>query len=117
MESKDINIKCEHGGKILFLAEANVEIQGGKICIIEKCKHDTVLFQVCTVCGVKVEDHKNEKVGFADIRLSYSETKTQELYKDLEQKLLDEKKLFLILDIDNTLVHTETIEKLTEETK
>lgn len=108
-EAKPVKIKAPIHGKVIFMEPADQEISPKRICIMEKCKHDVIMADMCTFCSQKIEKHFNESVGFAHKSFLLSHDKARELYEEMEIKVLDDRKLFLILDLDNTLIHAELI--------
>ena len=74
-----------------------------KTIIIEKCKHEIILYKLCATCGCEMPKSK----PFISIhsQLSFSESKAKEEEETVVKKYLDNKKLILLLDIDNTFLH------------
>jgi FCP1-like phosphatase family protein len=74
-----------------------------KTVVIEKCKHEIVLYKLCASCGCEMPKSK----PFISIhsQLSFSQSKAKEEEESVVKKYLDNKKLILLLDIDNTILH------------
>jgi TFIIF-interacting CTD phosphatases, including NLI-interacting factor len=110
-EEKEILIKSPCTGKIIFLETPSEELTSQKVCVIERCKHDVVTHGLCTFCGAKPTEMTNQYVGFVDRNFAISDNKAQEIYSELESRILTEKKLFLVLDLDNTIIHAFLFQK------
>ena len=104
-------IKAPISGKIIFLEPSGHEVSSLKVCIMEKCKHDVVISSLCTFCGLSVTNTQNDSVGFAHSVYKLSYEKAKEIYEDLEVEMLKSQKLFLVLDLDNTLIHAEPFKR------
>ena len=83
-------------------------ISDDKKIILEPCKHDTFYFKVCTKCGFeKTENNSiNRSYGFLNKGFTYSKEKAETLEKSYVNNYLNQKKLILLLDLDNTIIHT-----------
>ena len=109
-----ILIKSPVFGKIVDLCPANIPISlTNKICIIKKCCHDVTLNNMCTFCGLRVENCSNKKYAILEKNneLSWSKNKAIEVLESHKQKMLQSNKLILILDLDNTLIHSHSIKE------
>jgi len=74
---------------------------------IEKCDHECSFNGLCAICGEEIpknEDHKRY-IGIGGKTLKYSGAHALKQEKRYMEKLFDDKKLLLVLDIDNTLIH------------
>ncbi|KAI7899351.1 uncharacterized protein BX663DRAFT_521402 [Cokeromyces recurvatus] len=74
------------------------------------CSHEVIYFGLCAVCGRQVEEDENAPKDHIDmthnssgIVVSYKEAKRLE--KEDEKRLLKERKLSLIVDLDQTILH------------
>ena len=79
-----------------------------KILILEKCKHDIFYHRLCTKCGYERTeiDEKNIKTyGFMNNEFYISKEKAESLEKSKVEDYLTSKKLILLLDLDNTILH------------
>ena len=84
-------------------------ISDDKKIVLEPCKHDTFYFNLCTKCGFKKTENnnnENKSYGFLNNGFSYSKEKAETLEKVYFKNYLEEKKLILLLDLDNTIIHT-----------
>jgi RNA polymerase II C-terminal domain phosphatase-like 3/4 len=72
------------------------------------CPHDKILFMFCAVCG---EDLHGNEARFRDYLerpggLRVSPRYAEQHNSDARQRLVQQRKLQLVLDLDNTLIHT-----------
>ena len=83
-------------------------ISDDKKIILEPCKHDTFYFNVCTKCGFEKTENNNinRSYGFLNKGFTYSKEKAEKLEKTYINNYLEQKKLILLLDLDNTIIHT-----------
>ena len=93
-----------------------------KKLILEPCKHDTFYVNLCVKCGFKkTEQYDNQNItkgyGFLTSDFTYSKDKAESLEKYAVKNYLKEQKLILLLDLDNTIIHTSQIRILPEEIK
>jgi len=81
---------------------------------LEECSHSTVITDLCAVCGIdfrQMED-KAKPTGASvsmihsvpDLKCSIKEAKA--ISKTEENRLLKQRKLHLLVDLDQTLIHT-----------
>ncbi|XP_078043867.1 RNA polymerase II subunit A C-terminal domain phosphatase Fcp1 [Augochlora pura] len=103
-----------------FLAkEGNIIQPGEVIMILEGCRHPTVMKDLCAECGVdlRVEgvrrESENIQISQASVPMVHSvpELKVcpelaEKIGKEDEQRLLNDRKLALLVDLDQTIVHT-----------
>ena len=92
-------------------------ISDDKKIILEPCKHDTFYFNLCTKCGFEKTENNNlnKSYGFLNKGFSYSKEKAETLEKSYVNNYLQQKKLILLLDLDNTIIHTSPRGLLKEE--
>lgn len=89
------------------------------IILLEGCTHPTVMIDLCAECGadLRVErsgkDGKTAGVSQASVPMVHSvpELKVcpelaEKIGKEDEQRLLKDRKLALLVDLDQTIVHT-----------
>ena len=79
-----------------------------KLLILEKCNHEIFYVSLCTKCGYKKtkNDEKNIKsYGFMKNDFLINEEKALSLEKKRIDDYLTSKKLILLLDLDNTILH------------
>ncbi|XP_043468210.1 RNA polymerase II subunit A C-terminal domain phosphatase [Leptopilina heterotoma] len=106
--------KTERGLVKKFLAKSNDIVQPGQgILLLEACKHNTVMKDLCADCGVDLREGDGVVECQASISMVHSipELKVcpelaQQIGKEDEQRLLSDKKLALLVDLDQTIVHT-----------
>lgn len=104
LKGKEIpeNIKSPIYGWILKYSEDD------KILILEKCKHDIFYLNVCTRCLYKKTEKEKEELksyGFTNSEFTFSKQKAESLEKSFVDDYLTSKKLILLLDLDNTILH------------
>ena len=83
-----------------------------KTLILEKCKHEMFYFRICTKCGYQKSEKEEKEVkayGFMDNDFSFSKAKAESLEKSRVEDYLTSKKLILLLDLDNTILHCASI--------
>ena len=86
--------------------------EDNKILILEKCKHEMFYVRTCTKCGYEKseEDKKDLKTyGFMNNDFSFSKEKAESLEKLKVENYLTSKKLILLLDLDNTILHCASV--------
>ena len=81
-----------------------------KKIILERCRHETFYINLCVKCGFKKNadyDTKNETKGYGFLTndFSYSKEKAESLEKSVVSNYLQNQKLILLLDLDNTILH------------
>ena len=86
--------------------------QDEKLFILEECTHEKFYFNLCIKCGFKKTeefDIKNnntyKKCGFISNEFTFSKKEAEYREKIKVDQYLSEKKLVLILDLDNTILH------------
>ena len=83
-----------------------------KELILEKCMHDTFYFNLCIKCNFDKSTVKSGYIqtakNYASIHpdLTFSLDKAKQEEKNIVHQYLSEKKLILLLDLDNTILHT-----------
>lgn len=83
-----------------------------KKLILESCPHDTFYVNLCLKCGFKkTEEYENQakSYGFLASDFSYSLKRAESLEKSVVNNYLNNQKLILFLDLDNTIIHTSPI--------
>lgn len=97
-------------------------ISDEKKLILECCKHDTFYVNLCVKCGFKKTEqydiqNQTKGYGFLTSDFTYSKGKAESLEKSAVKNYLKEEKLILLLDLDNTIIHTSQIRILPEDIK
>lgn len=79
------------------------------------CKHDVFIAGLCGVCGIKLDSPQSSSFSMVHSvpGLKVSKDYAESLGKDDQVRLTFEKKLVLLVDLDQTLLHT-THEKVDE---
>ena len=77
-----------------------------KLLILEECKHEMFYCDLCAKCGYK-KSEKDELMtfGFMKNDFSYTKEKALSMEKTKVDDYLTAKKLILLLDLDNTILH------------
>jgi len=77
-----------------------------KLLILEECKHEMFYCDLCAKCGYK-KTEKDELMtfGFMKNDFSYTKEKALSMEKTKVDDYLTAKKLILLLDLDNTILH------------
>eukprot|EP01113_Clastostelium_recurvatum_P009860 TRINITY_DN14805_c0_g1_i1.p1 TRINITY_DN14805_c0_g1~~TRINITY_DN14805_c0_g1_i1.p1 ORF type:complete len:660 (-),score=84.90 TRINITY_DN14805_c0_g1_i1:181-2160(-) len=80
------------------------------LCILEICEHSMQLAGMCAVCGRVLSDSQRSDISIshAHPRLTVSRSQAEKYEEETTKRLLSERKLSLVLDLDNTLVHATT---------
>lgn len=74
--------------------------------VIEKCQHDYFYSGLCTSCGEKQDDSNKNHYLTMSQTIHFSNKRAKEIEKEIINKLVINKKLILLLDIDNTILHS-----------
>ncbi|KAG9438020.1 RNA polymerase II subunit A C-terminal domain phosphatase [Apis mellifera carnica] len=103
----------------ILAKEGDVVQPGQVIMTLEGCKHPTVMKDLCAECGVDLrvegigKENENTKISQASVPMVHSvpELKVcpelaEKIGKEDEQRLLNDRKLALLVDLDQTIVHT-----------
>lgn len=85
-------------------------IPDDKKIILEPCKHETFYVKCCLKCGFKKTEEydmiNNDR--FVANEFSYSKEKAESMEKKAIDTYLKKQQLILLLDLDNTIIHTYT---------
>ncbi|XP_011638084.1 RNA polymerase II subunit A C-terminal domain phosphatase isoform X1 [Pogonomyrmex barbatus] len=105
--------------KRLLVKEGDVVQPGQVIALLEGCTHPTVMIDLCAECGADLRVQETSKdgnaVGISQASVpmvhSIPELKVcpelaEKIGKEDEQRLLMDRKLVLLVDLDQTIVHT-----------
>lgn len=80
------------------------------ICEISRpCNHDIVYGGLCTLCGKEVDESEqfngNLAISHTDVNLKVSRKEATDIENDLKTRLRESKKLVLVVDLDQTVIH------------
>lgn len=82
------------------------------ICEIKRpCNHDIVYGGLCTMCGKEVDEADQQFTGgnitisHTDVNLKVSRKEASDIGNDIKVRLRKEKKLVLVVDLDQTVIH------------
>ncbi|XP_011265946.1 RNA polymerase II subunit A C-terminal domain phosphatase isoform X1 [Camponotus floridanus] len=105
--------------KQILAKEGDVIQPGEEIALLEGCTHPTVMIDLCAECGADLRVQETGKDGNitgisqASVPMVHSipELKVcpelaEKIGKEDEQRLLKDRKLVLLVDLDQTIVHT-----------
>ncbi|CAN0429737.1 unnamed protein product [Phaeothamnion confervicola] len=115
-------------GTVHFLTAHGSTIMSGsgpcKVCEVRFCSHPVMMGELCAVCGTRVAQEEGGEdaddagalaaaAGPARSRvvlqggstLSLSRTAAENFHSEKAERLLRERKLALVLDLDSTLIH------------
>ena len=89
-------------------------VSDDKKLILEPCRHDTFYVNLCIKCGFKkteqyTDESQIKSYGFLTKDFSYSKAKVESIEKSVVNNYLEKKKLILLLDLDNTIIHTSLV--------
>lgn len=96
----------------LYIKEGNVIDQGALILEYSSCSHPTVMKEMCAECGADLRetDQRSQTAAVAMVHnipeLMVSMKEATQLGKADEERLLRDRKLVLLVDLDQTLIHT-----------
>ncbi|CAI2168649.1 3163_t:CDS:10, partial [Funneliformis geosporum] len=92
--------------------------------IIEPCLHSIQIHGLCALCGADITIKDSNGIDYTQratismahnvVGLTVSQTEAERLEKETSSRLLEARKLSLIVDLDQTLVHA-TVEQTVEE--
>ncbi|XP_066584575.1 RNA polymerase II subunit A C-terminal domain phosphatase [Prorops nasuta] len=114
-------LKATHVGRVseLLVKQGDIVQPGQEILILEGCKHPAVIKDLCAECGADLRleaDNSNRDittVSQASVPMVHSIPELKvcpelaiKIGKEDEQRLLKDKKLALLVDLDQTIVHT-----------
>lgn len=103
---KPIPISAPFYGRLVKFNKEEKEL------ILEKCNHDSFYFNLCTKCNYdksKDKDTNNDNYQtYSSLHpfLTFSLDKAKKEEMNIVKKYLVSKKLILLLDLDNTILHT-----------
>ncbi|CAH0590155.1 unnamed protein product [Chrysodeixis includens] len=93
--------------------EGDIAEPGQAIAELEECRHPTVMKEMCAECGadLRTDEVTNRDVAVVPMvhsvpELKVSEELAQKLGREDADRLLKDRKLVLLVDLDQTLVHT-----------
>ncbi|CAG5029517.1 unnamed protein product [Parnassius apollo] len=93
--------------------EGDIAEPGGCVADLEECRHPTVMKEMCAECGADLRSDEGVKHDVAIVpmvhsvpELKVSEELAQKLGREDAERLLKDRKLVLLVDLDQTLVHT-----------
>ncbi|XP_049963662.1 RNA polymerase II subunit A C-terminal domain phosphatase [Schistocerca serialis cubense] len=96
----------------LLVKEGEIIEPGKEILELDGCTHPTVMNSMCAECGVdlkeddQVESNASVPVIHSIPDLKVSREQAEILGKADEERLLKERRLVLLVDLDQTLIHT-----------
>ncbi|XP_030031791.2 RNA polymerase II subunit A C-terminal domain phosphatase isoform X2 [Manduca sexta] len=93
--------------------EGDIVEPGSAVAELEGCRHTTVMKEMCAECGadLRIDDEPKREVAVVPMvhsvpELKVSEELAQKLGREDAGRLLKDRKLVLLVDLDQTLVHT-----------
>ncbi|ODM90724.1 RNA polymerase II subunit A C-terminal domain phosphatase [Orchesella cincta] len=96
----------------LLVPKGEVIKRGTPLLLLGPCKHPTVMKDMCAECGMDLRklDEPKQQASVSMVHsvpeLRVSMEQAQKLGKVDEDRLLDKRKLVLLVDLDQTLIHT-----------
>nr|XP_027215955.1 RNA polymerase II subunit A C-terminal domain phosphatase-like [Penaeus vannamei] len=106
-------VKAKHSGvvKHLHIKIDDVVKDGSDLVELEACAHPTLMGNICCDCGVVLEDNEITKTEVVSMLHNYVlqiifPKVAEELGKEDITNLLAQRKLVLLVDLDQTLIHT-----------
>ncbi|GFR26750.1 RNA polymerase II subunit A C-terminal domain phosphatase [Trichonephila clavata] len=114
-----LKYKSSLGGSVMELTQSEGKIvqPGAELLKIEPCTHPVIMKDLCAECGADLRDLDRDnfekltaETTFSMVHivpeLKVSLQQAEELGKDDETRLLKNRKLVLLVDLDQTLIHT-----------
>ncbi|CAF4914030.1 unnamed protein product [Pieris macdunnoughi] len=107
--------KAVRAGTIIAIKvkEGDIIEPGKSLADIEECRHPTVMKDMCAECGADLRADERIKQDVASVpmvhsvpELKVSEELALKLGREDADRLLKDRKLVLLVDLDQTLVHT-----------
>ncbi|XP_069361732.1 RNA polymerase II subunit A C-terminal domain phosphatase isoform X2 [Maniola hyperantus] len=107
--------KVTRAGTIVSIKvrEGDIADPGSCIADLEECRHPTVMKEMCAECGADLRADEIQKHDVAVVpmvhsvpELKVSEELARKLGREDADRLLKDRKLVLLVDLDQTLVHT-----------
>ncbi len=74
--------------------------------LVVDCTHGSAFGGLCYICGQEVDGTRYKGYRIAGSDITHSPTAARKMELVYTQRLFDERKLILVLDIDHTLIHT-----------
>ena len=115
---KLIRVRADSDGRpYKIFKKSGDNVTPGEVVIeykIEQCQHTTVMKDMCAECGVDLQQ-ENSKFSKSSAsvaivhnipELKVSSSLAQNLGQEDEKRLLKDRKLVLLVDLDQTLIHT-----------
>lgn len=102
------NLVCKDTGKLLKIVPLE-EIKNQECAVVQICDHSDTFHNICVVCNAKISITDQEKrisLIHSQPGLQIKENVAKNLYSENKNKLLSQKKLYLVLDLDKTLINT-----------
>lgn len=99
--------------KSLGLAEGEIAKKDNPIAEIVLCLHPVEYGGMCSVCGKNISN--SNFIGHAHPHISVSKKEAERIEAEIATRLLKHKKLSLVLDLDNTLIHATVEHELNKE--
>jgi len=109
-------LKCQKVGKVVnILVKPKDTLNPGDVVlqITGGCPHPTIMKDMCCECGAdlrKLDNHTSNSANVSMIHsipeLKVSNTEAVDLGKQDQERLMKSRKLVLLVDLDQTLIHT-----------
>nr|CDS32408.1 RNA polymerase II subunit A C terminal domain [Hymenolepis microstoma] len=120
-ENPNIPIKCPGYGKVSMLCQEGSTLNANDpLFKYEGCQHNVVMLDLCAECGANLRKDggiSGERIAAASASipmvhmipdLHVSESVAAEIALKDEENLLNQRKLALLIDLDQTVLHTTT---------
>jgi RNA polymerase II subunit A-like phosphatase len=109
---KIFRLKSNYNGTVkeLLLREGTETEKGSALVNIELCRHLTIWRNMCAECGLDLREQETRSASVAMEHmipdLLISEKRAEVLGREDEERLLKNRQLVLLVDLDQTLIHT-----------
>uniref|UniRef100_A0A1I8GSQ0 RNA polymerase II subunit A C-terminal domain phosphatase n=1 Tax=Macrostomum lignano TaxID=282301 RepID=A0A1I8GSQ0_9PLAT len=116
---KELRLYPPNGGRIvrLLVSDGSAVKLGDAVCELEPCEHSIVMKDLCAECGQNLQwrARRTAPIGLATVamvhcipELHVSQGRAECLAAEDEDLLLKQRKLVLLVDLDQTVIHTTT---------
>jgi RNA polymerase II subunit A C-terminal domain phosphatase len=113
-----VDVVCENSGVLYYVAQAKKLYRGDEIIYCQDlCLHQVLYIDICLQCNDKLTSDEMSHREFKPViaathHLKFSKDEQTRVDQEISENLLKKQKLLLMLDLDNTLVHSVFCSKL-----
>mmetsp|Transcript_6827 Transcript_6827/g.9443 ORF Transcript_6827/g.9443 Transcript_6827/m.9443 type:complete len:542 (-) Transcript_6827:63-1688(-) len=101
----------ENGYVKTFLAKTYEDVPARTpVLLFVRCSHAVVFHEMCSICGKTIKDIPNNSIIKIHPKIAVSKKEGERISEETTKRLKSSKKLSLVLDLDNTVIHATTEE-------